>query len=330
MKIYTEVVIDMDTCEVVSEESFDYDGPMAMCGGDPGDNDEYAAAQEKIDAMNALGPNLTSSFESMQKQFNAMTAVYDNQKTTADNRYDLAGNAKDRADALYEAQTGEGGFIDRTLDTATSQYEQAGRRKGEQDRQAGAAVSAAIRGTGEKSRRAAGKASTMARSQAAKSGLAGAGSQGADLSDIYRDSAMATTATSEGYKKAIYASSDAYETAGYTMDAATLAADKATFGAGQAQGAAADAFTEAGYAKDTAMQNIAMNAAQMTGKMEQDVNNMLTSFYQATGVEYGGTVNQASGGDWLTGGSIYKTEYSDVEGDWGDDGVFNPDDITGG
>ena len=327
MKIYNEVVIDMNTGETVYEDSFEYDGPMAMCGGDPGNDDDYAAAQEKIDANNALGPKLTASFESMQTQFDAMTAVYEDQKTTADNRYTLAGNANQRAKDLYAEQTGEGGWIDQALGTATSQYEQAGRRRDESGRQAGAAVKAAIRGTGEKSRRAATKASSMARSQAAKSGLAGAGSQGADLSDIYRDSAMATTATGEGYKKAMYAAGDAYETAGYTMDAATLAADKATFGAEQALGTAEDAYTEARYAKDTAMQNIDMATAQMTGKMEQDIQSMLTSFYQATGVEYGGSVNQASGGDWFTGGSIYKTDYSDVEGTYT---TVDTDDITGG
>lgn len=32
-KIYTEVVIDMRTNEVLSEESFDYEGDLALCGG---------------------------------------------------------------------------------------------------------------------------------------------------------------------------------------------------------------------------------------------------------------------------------------------------------
>jgi len=329
MKIYTEVVIDMDTCEVVSEESFDYDGPMAMCGGHPGDDAEWEAAQDKIDASRALGPKLTASFESMQKQFDAMTTVYNDQRQTAHDRYDLATNADTRAQNRLNAELGEGydpadpdslgGFVGEAWGTAQSQFKQAGRRQEEQSRQAGAAVGAAIRGTGEKSRRAAGKASTMARSQAAKSGLAGAGSQGADLSDLYRDSAMATTATGEGYKKAMYAADDAYETAGYTRDAARLAKDKAVYGAGESRAVAADAYTEAGYAKDTAMQNIEMSAAQMTGKMEQDMQNMLTSFYQATGVEYGDKVSQNVNsfdiGLGVTHGESQDLGYTDVQRD---------------
>ena len=43
MKIYNEVVIDMNTGETVYEDSFEYDGPMAMCGGHPGNDDEYDA-----------------------------------------------------------------------------------------------------------------------------------------------------------------------------------------------------------------------------------------------------------------------------------------------
>jgi len=325
MKIYTEVVIDMNTCDVVSEESFDYDGPMVMCGGKPGNDDEWDAAQKNIDMVNSLGDNLTSSFESMQKQFNAMDAVYGEQKETAGNRYALAGSAMRRANDKFQAETGEGGYIDRALGTAESQYEQAGERQVEQSRQAGTAVSAAIRGTGEKSRRAATKASSMARSQAARSGLAGAGSQGADLSDLYRDSAMATTATGEGYKKAMFASGDAYKTAGYTMDAATLAADKATFGAGQTRDASSDAYTEAGYAKDTAMQNIEMNTAQMTGKMEQDIQSMLTSFYQATDTEYGSGVAGRQMGE--TGAFFFNNKMMDVESDYTE---FDETTITGG
>ncbi|WP_051677119.1 hypothetical protein [Maridesulfovibrio frigidus] len=36
MKIYTEVVIDMATGEVEHEESFEYNGPVALCGGSSG------------------------------------------------------------------------------------------------------------------------------------------------------------------------------------------------------------------------------------------------------------------------------------------------------
>ena len=36
MKIYTEITIDMRTGVVESEESFEYSGPVAMCGGGGG------------------------------------------------------------------------------------------------------------------------------------------------------------------------------------------------------------------------------------------------------------------------------------------------------
>ena len=36
MKIYTKVVIDMETLETVEEESFEYEGPIAECGGSGG------------------------------------------------------------------------------------------------------------------------------------------------------------------------------------------------------------------------------------------------------------------------------------------------------
>ena len=35
-KIYTEVVIDMRTNEVLSEKAFDYEGDLALCGGGGG------------------------------------------------------------------------------------------------------------------------------------------------------------------------------------------------------------------------------------------------------------------------------------------------------
>ena len=38
MKIYTEVIINMETNKVISEKSFDYNGPMALCGKSGGDS----------------------------------------------------------------------------------------------------------------------------------------------------------------------------------------------------------------------------------------------------------------------------------------------------
>ena len=312
MKIYNEVVIDMNTGETIYEDSFDYDGPMAMCGGKPGNDAEWHAAQDKIDANNALGPLLSSSFESMQKQFDSMMTVYNNQEETAENRYTMAEDVDTRAQAAYDREAGEGGFIAQDWQRAQDQYTQASDRKDEQMKQASGAVKQAITGQGEKSRRAAKQASAAARSVAAKSGFSGAGGQRADLSDLYRDKAMGDAATGQAFGKAKFAAEDALTTAGYTRDAADIAQQRAMFGASDKRAAAGDALTEAGYARDTAIQNVAMNQAQLVGKMEQDTNQMLTSFYGAVGTEYGGSIEQASGGKWFSGGSIHKTQYSDV------------------
>ena len=40
MKIYTKIRIDIDTLEVVEEDSYEYSGPIVLCWGDPGDADE--------------------------------------------------------------------------------------------------------------------------------------------------------------------------------------------------------------------------------------------------------------------------------------------------
>lgn len=36
MKIYTKIVMNIDTLEVIEEESYEYDGPLALCGGGSG------------------------------------------------------------------------------------------------------------------------------------------------------------------------------------------------------------------------------------------------------------------------------------------------------
>ena len=40
MKIYTKIRIDISTWETLEEESHEYDGPLALCWGDPGEADE--------------------------------------------------------------------------------------------------------------------------------------------------------------------------------------------------------------------------------------------------------------------------------------------------
>ena len=36
MKVYTKVVIDIETMEVIEEEAYEYEGPIALCGGSSG------------------------------------------------------------------------------------------------------------------------------------------------------------------------------------------------------------------------------------------------------------------------------------------------------
>ena len=50
-KIYTRVVIDMDSMAVLSEDSFEYDGPLALCGGgdDGGSSTTVNNSGENVD-----------------------------------------------------------------------------------------------------------------------------------------------------------------------------------------------------------------------------------------------------------------------------------------
>ena len=65
MKIYTKVVINMDSMEVVEEESFDYLGPIAQCGVNIGGGSQKSTP-EKVDVwtpeqralFNALMPSI--------------------------------------------------------------------------------------------------------------------------------------------------------------------------------------------------------------------------------------------------------------------------------
>jgi hypothetical protein len=58
MKIYTKLVLDMKTLEVIKEESFEYDGPIALCEGDSdgGGESEGDSDPGGIGGVGAEGP----------------------------------------------------------------------------------------------------------------------------------------------------------------------------------------------------------------------------------------------------------------------------------
>lgn len=65
MKIYTEVVIDIKTGQVESEKSFEYQGPLALCGSDGGGdtidkeyNDRMATIAEAQQEMSEMDYNI--------------------------------------------------------------------------------------------------------------------------------------------------------------------------------------------------------------------------------------------------------------------------------
>jgi hypothetical protein len=143
---------------------------------------------------------------------------------------------------------------------------------------------------------------------------------------------MGDAATGQAFGKAKFAAADALQTAGYTRDAADIAQQRATFGAEDKRDTAEDALTEAGYARDTAIQNVSMNQAQLVGKMEQDTQQMLTSFYGATGVEYENTGVKQKQWESGTFGAHSGTSTAYVKGEYDIvDTSFNvPTDDEGG
>lgn len=62
MQVWTRIVIDMDTMETIDADGYEYDGPVAMCGGGSG-----------------------SQSTSVDKEYNArLAAIYERQQETAD------------------------------------------------------------------------------------------------------------------------------------------------------------------------------------------------------------------------------------------------------
>ena len=46
MRIYTEIIIDIDSLETIEEEFFEYEGPLALCWGDDGDDSGTAVGED--------------------------------------------------------------------------------------------------------------------------------------------------------------------------------------------------------------------------------------------------------------------------------------------
>jgi len=44
MKIYNKIVLDIETFEILEEDSFEYNGPVAWCGGGGGGSTSYMAS----------------------------------------------------------------------------------------------------------------------------------------------------------------------------------------------------------------------------------------------------------------------------------------------
>ena len=72
MKIYTYIRFDIFTLEVIEEESFEYNGPLALCWGDPGDADEGGNYGHDSDSN---GGGIESSYE--QEDADAGSALSD-------------------------------------------------------------------------------------------------------------------------------------------------------------------------------------------------------------------------------------------------------------
>jgi hypothetical protein len=62
MKIYKKIRIDIETGAVTHEDSFEYEGPLALCGGGKGGGSqtrtEYAQSPEQRQVFNALMPTI--------------------------------------------------------------------------------------------------------------------------------------------------------------------------------------------------------------------------------------------------------------------------------
>lgn len=65
MKIYRSVTIDIDSGEVLSEDSFEYEGELALCGGDGGGDGgggDSGGGMGDADAVGGIGPGDSGGF----------------------------------------------------------------------------------------------------------------------------------------------------------------------------------------------------------------------------------------------------------------------------
>jgi hypothetical protein len=62
MKIYEYVRIDIETGEILEEKSFEYEGPIAKCGGGGGSKVEYEQSPEQQLAWQAISPMLQEMY----------------------------------------------------------------------------------------------------------------------------------------------------------------------------------------------------------------------------------------------------------------------------
>lgn len=61
MKIYNKVVIDMKTLTVLEEDSYEYDGPLALCGGGSTTVEAAQPSAAEIEYYNLMNSNIKSS-----------------------------------------------------------------------------------------------------------------------------------------------------------------------------------------------------------------------------------------------------------------------------
>ena len=216
MKIYTKVISkfneETQSWEDIYEESYEDDGPIALCCGGGDDSDPAAEARAK--AKTALGPLLDSSLsdmadyqDSQKHYFDEMRSFNAESKAISDKRYDINNPdsliSKASAQAQIEAT---GGYRRQTQATA------------------------------EKARAQVKQATSQARQQASRSGFAGAGGGlGDSLQDIYRGTLMADESSAAAYQSAEAKRMQSVDQASLSMRDSELAFAKAQTELSQAQ-----------------------------------------------------------------------------------------------
>ena len=66
MKIYNEVIIDMNTGDTIYEDSFEYYGPLAMCGGDD--------SSGRVAADGRMGTAAKTTMSLLRKKYDSLTS----------------------------------------------------------------------------------------------------------------------------------------------------------------------------------------------------------------------------------------------------------------